>query len=101
MNNQGTSLSVPDNSNSGQVVSSSPLSATASVPQATGSAQPVTDTVKYRVYTTKNGDNLFTIAQNELGDSSRWTEIKQLNNLQSGSSYFDVGTKIYLPDKSE
>ncbi len=51
----------------------------------------------YREYTTKEGDNLLTIAQNELGSSSRWGEIRRLNNLPSGATYFDVGTKLLLP----
>ncbi len=51
----------------------------------------------YREYVTKEGDNLLTIAENELGSSSRWSEIKRLNNLRSGATYFEVGTRIKLP----
>jgi hypothetical protein len=51
----------------------------------------------YREYVTKEGDNLLTIAVNELGSSSRWSEIKRLNNLRSGATYFEVGTVIKLP----
>ena len=51
----------------------------------------------YREYITKEGDNLLTIAENELGSSSRWSEIKRLNNLRSGATYFEVGTTIKLP----
>ncbi|MBQ7111364.1 MAG: hypothetical protein IJO06_09080 [Thermoguttaceae bacterium] len=49
------------------------------------------------MYVTKEGDNLLTIAENELGASSRWGEIKRLNNFRSGATYFDVGTPIKLP----
>ncbi|MBP5622524.1 MAG: hypothetical protein J6X44_10965, partial [Thermoguttaceae bacterium] len=52
---------------------------------------------RYREYVTKEGDNLLTIAENELGSSSRWSEIKRLNNLRSGATYFEVGTRIKLP----
>jgi len=51
----------------------------------------------YRQYVTKEGDNLLTIAENELGSSSRWGEIKRLNNLRSGAAYFDAGTTLLLP----
>ena len=51
----------------------------------------------YRQYVTKEGDNLLTIAENELGSSSRWGEIKRLNNLRSGAAYFEVGTMLLLP----
>ncbi len=51
----------------------------------------------YREYVTREGDNLLTIAENELGSSSRWGEIKRINNLRSGATYFDVGTVILLP----
>ena len=54
----------------------------------------------YRVYVTREGDNLLTIAENELGSSSRWSEIKKLNNLRSGATYFEVGTVIKLPVSS-
>ncbi|MBQ2789925.1 MAG: hypothetical protein IJE97_09820, partial [Thermoguttaceae bacterium] len=64
---------------------------TVSAPVATSAS------VGYRVYVTKEGDNLLTIAENELGASSRWGEIKRLNNFRSGATYFDVGTPIKLP----
>ena len=50
-----------------------------------------------RQYVTKEGDNLLTIADRELGSSSRWGEIKRLNNLRSGATYFEAGTKLLLP----
>ena len=57
----------------------------------------VSATGAYREYVTREGDNLLTIAENELGSSSRWGEIKRINNLRSGATYFDVGTVILLP----
>ena len=51
----------------------------------------------YRQYITKEGDNLLTIADRELGSSSRWGEIKRLNNLRSGATYFEAGTRLLLP----
>ena len=51
----------------------------------------------YRQYVTKEGDNLLTIADRELGSSSRWGEIKRLNNLRSGATYFEAGTRLLLP----
>lgn len=37
---------------------------------------------KVRRYTVNNGDTLQSIAQSQLGDASRWTEIAVLNDLQ-------------------
>lgn len=36
-----------------------------------------------KTYTVKSGDTLWAIAQRELGNGSRWTEIKKANNLAS------------------
>lgn len=36
-----------------------------------------------KMYTVKSGDTLWAIAQRELGNGSRWTEIKKANNLTS------------------
>ncbi|MBR4833769.1 MAG: hypothetical protein IKU86_05460, partial [Thermoguttaceae bacterium] len=93
---------------SGAVVSSSPVASgtVSSVPSASVpvgvSVAPASNAVAaapvgYREYVTKEGDNLLTIAENELGSSSRWGEIKRLNNFRSGATYFDVGTTIKLP----
>lgn len=39
-------------------------------------------TVRYKVYTVKVGDTVQNIAQQTLGDLSRWQEIVQYNNLK-------------------
>ncbi|MDO4587779.1 MAG: hypothetical protein Q4C95_10850, partial [Planctomycetia bacterium] len=58
-------------------------------------------TNNYRLYVTKKDDNLITIAESELGDASRWGEIKKLNasviEAMKGNPYFQAGTTIYLP----
>ncbi|MBQ4202885.1 MAG: hypothetical protein II655_04205, partial [Thermoguttaceae bacterium] len=70
----------------------------ASSPSYSGVGAPSTSAPSaYREYVTKDGDNLLIIAENELGSSARWTEIKRLNNLPSGATYFNVGTKLMLP----
>lgn len=46
------------------------------------SPAPETDT-----YTVKDGDSLWSIAQNILGDGSRWIEIWELNNLPNTVIY--------------
>lgn len=56
----------------------------------------------YRIYTTRDGDNLLSIAGSELGDPMRWVEIKRLNpdpvsKLNLENPVFPVGTKLYLP----
>lgn len=51
---------------------------------------------EHRVYTVKRGDTLWEIAKAELGDGSRYTEIKKLNNLKSNTIY--VGWKLKMPN---
>ncbi|MGN1041367.1 MAG: LysM peptidoglycan-binding domain-containing protein [Acutalibacteraceae bacterium] len=48
-------------------------------------------------YIVKQGDTLWGIAQNLLGDGNRYTEIMALNNLKSGS--LRVGQSIVIPQK--
>ena len=52
----------------------------------------------YRQYVTKSGDNLIVIAENELGDASRWTEISKLNSNQNLRGRLREGIVIYLPE---
>ncbi|MDO5567162.1 MAG: hypothetical protein Q4G59_10940, partial [Planctomycetia bacterium] len=85
-------------------VSASPTAVpTGTIPQATTTGTPlVTPTGNYREYITKEGDNLLTIAENELGDSNRWGEVQKLNmtaiqSLGGTGQYFPVGTKLLLP----
>lgn len=51
----------------------------------------------YRNYTTKERDNLLTIAENELGDSTRWGEIRRLNSDKDLTGSIPAGTVIKLP----
>lgn len=48
-----------------------------------------------RTYTVKAGDSLWTIATKQLGDSSRYNEIKTLNGLKSNTIH--VGQVLKLP----
>ncbi len=56
-----------------------------------------------RVYTVEDGDTLFEIARHELGKTSRWAEIYDLNREVLGNDfdYLRPGTELILPaDKS-
>ena len=55
-----------------------------------GAAEP-------RDYQVKPGDTLFEIAKRELGDGSRYEEIKKLNGLTS--DLINVGDILKLPAK--
>ena len=64
-----------------------------------GGTVVATDTVQepsYVTYKVKKGDSLWSIAQANLGNGSRWTEIKTLNNLTSNTIY--AGQTLKLPD---
>lgn len=51
-------------------------------------------------YTVADGDSLWRIAQQQLGNGSRYTEIARLNSgLLSNSETLSVGMKIKLPAK--
>ena len=50
----------------------------------------------YVTYKVKRGDSLWSIAKANLGNGSRWTEIKSLNNLTSNTIY--AGQTLKLPD---
>ena len=53
-----------------------------------------------RQYTVKDGDNFINIAQRELGDVTRWREIRRLNREAIGNNtgYLTPGTVISLPE---
>lgn len=50
----------------------------------------------YRTYTVKKGDSLWTIAARQLGNGSRYKEIKNLNGLRSDTIY--AGQVLKLPN---
>lgn len=50
----------------------------------------------YITYKVQRGDSLWSIAKANLGNGSRWTEIKALNNLTSNTIY--PGQTLKLPD---
>jgi len=50
-----------------------------------------------RTYTVKRGDSLWGIAQKQLGNGSRYTEIKTLNGLKSNT--ITAGQVLKLPNK--
>jgi len=54
-------------------------------------------------YTVKAGDNLTTIAKVQLGDSSRWKEIYELNKdaLGNDPDKVEVGTVLKLPSSDK
>lgn len=49
-------------------------------------------------YTVKENDNLWKIAADQLGSGTRWTEIKELNNLKTDD--VRVNMRLKLPAKS-
>ena len=66
--------------------------------------QSASDSRNRREYTTRNGDSLFSIAREELGQASRYIEILELNSAQLSSSTrhseeLAAGLKLALPAK--
>ncbi|MBR6480426.1 MAG: hypothetical protein IKT12_01875, partial [Thermoguttaceae bacterium] len=54
----------------------------------------------YRQYRTKAGDNLIKIAENELGDGTRWSEISRLNPNMNLRGRLDDGLLLLLPARN-
>lgn len=50
-------------------------------------------------YTVRNGDSLWKIAANELGNGIRFEEILELNPPMTKDSKLNIGTKLKLPAK--
>jgi len=51
-------------------------------------------------YTVKSGDNLYSIARDQLGNANAWTALKELNaELLKGGDQLQVGQKLRLPGK--
>ena len=55
-------------------------------------------TTSETVYTVKKGDSLWKIAQEQLGNGARYTEIKALNNLKTDTIH--VGQVLKIPSNS-
>jgi nucleoid-associated protein YgaU len=65
----------------------------------TQAAAPKTDTAKQgKIYVVKEGDSLWRIASDNLGDGNRYKEIVKLNNLASEDD-IQTGMQLKLPAK--
>ena len=51
-----------------------------------------------RIYVIQQNDSLWKIAERELGNGLRYTELAELNNLTE-NSVLQVGQKLRLPEK--
>lgn len=51
--------------------------------------------IGYGLHTVQRGDNLWKIAETQLGDGTRYPEIKELNSLTSNTAV--VGMRLILP----
>lgn len=53
-------------------------------------------------YTTSAGDDLWTLAEEHLGDGMRWREIAELNDTVLGSptQVLDAGTRLLIPHET-
>jgi DNA-binding SARP family transcriptional activator len=88
-------------------VPSAPISAVSAPVTATGSAPstPATSTAAPTTYVVQRGDTLWGIAQRELGDPLRWSEIYQLNEgrpqpdgaILTDPHWIDPGWTLLLP----
>lgn len=67
----------------------------------TDALTPPPSAVDARTYEVQKGDNLWSIAAEELGDGQRWSEIFRLNATEIGSNpnYIRPGQVFTLPDK--
>jgi nucleoid-associated protein YgaU len=50
-------------------------------------------------YTVQDGDSFWKIAQEQLGDGNRYTEILKLNPTISENQTLTIGTKIKIPTR--
>lgn len=57
-------------------------------------------TGKKRTYTVRSGDSFYAIAQSQLGDASRWSELFELNKtlVKGDPKRLQIGQVITLPD---
>ena len=64
----------------------------------TENAKDTTNTEETNAYIVKEGDTLWSIAENELKDPYRWTELKDLNEMTS--SEVEPGQMLILPSQT-
>ncbi len=76
---------------------SSPVAPTAEAATAASGDNSIPGTVK--LYTVKNGDSLWKIAQSQLGDGNRFREILKLNPNISANDNLAIGTNLKIPAK--
>jgi nucleoid-associated protein YgaU len=81
-----------------QAVGPQPLQVKDTIP-ATTPAPAVQPQVAPSVYVVKEGDNLWKIAKNQLGDGSRYKEILALNLTIKKDKPLMVGTKLTMPPR--
>ncbi|MEN6385480.1 MAG: LysM domain-containing protein [Phycisphaerales bacterium] len=60
---------------------------------------PTGNELNTRIYTIQSGDSLWTIAQKQLGNGSRFNEILKLNPKLTAKSNLVVGSRLKLPLK--
>ena len=67
-------------------------------------AAPVVQAVQYSSYSTSPGESVAGIALRQLGDKSRWLEIRDLNAQafpdMGPNDYYPVGTKLVMPQSA-
>ena len=52
-----------------------------------------------KLYTLKAGDSLWSVAKSQLGDGTKWSEIKRLNNITDAQiTNLPIGMELRLPD---
>lgn len=79
-------------------ISKTTSSKTAQATQPQQQPQPAKE--QYRLYVVKESDSLWQIAQQQLGDGNRFSEIMQLNqSVLTDPEKLDVGMKLKLPAK--
>lgn len=58
-----------------------------------------TNNEQNKTYVVKEGDTLWSIAENKYKDGEKWVEISVINNLSNPDNII-VGTKLTLPDNT-
>ncbi len=78
---------------------SQPEDATTNAITQTGALVDTTEDSEVSVYVTKEGEDLFQVAREQLGSAARWDEIYRLNQSLLGDNLGDLpaGTRLRLP----